>query len=298
VKISIVTINYNNLEGLRKTIPSVLNQTYTNIEYIIIDGGSTDGSVEYLKSFVNRFSYWVSEPDKGIFNAQNKGLRQATGDYILMLNSGDYLADNDVIEKVSRQIKPDSLIIGCDLYNDNGKRRLAKRAADHVSIGFFITRTIYHSSTLIARNVHEQFGYYNESYKIVSDWAFLLLTAGIHQCKYQHIPVMLTVFDTTGISSNKANWKLQDEEREKVYSELLPGAILNEISTLQHYLEDSNINFQTFSKKYLRKRNKYNRLKQVVKLENKIWALFVLIFFPISLNYKKLAFKLWLRRIF
>ena len=81
-KISIVTINYNNLEGLKKTVPSVLNQTYPNIEYIIIDGGSTDGSNDYLIQYADKFAYKVSEKDNGIFNAQNKGIKNSTGDYI------------------------------------------------------------------------------------------------------------------------------------------------------------------------------------------------------------------------
>ena len=89
MRLSIITINYNNREGLRKTIESVVNQTYRNFEYIIIDGGSTDGSVEVVKEYADRISYWVSEPDNGIYNAMNKGVLAANGKYIQFLNSGD-----------------------------------------------------------------------------------------------------------------------------------------------------------------------------------------------------------------
>ena len=88
-KISIITINYNNCEGLRRTIESVVNQTCRDFEYIIIDGGSTDGSVDVIKRYADNIDYWVSEPDKGIYNAMNKGIRMATGDYVQILNSGD-----------------------------------------------------------------------------------------------------------------------------------------------------------------------------------------------------------------
>src|SRR5215204_5788299 len=93
----IITINYNNAPNLRGTIESVINQTYRAIEYLVIDGGSTDGSVDIIKEFGNKIDYWVSEKDKGIYNAMNKGLIRATGDYVLYLNSGDYFADSSVL---------------------------------------------------------------------------------------------------------------------------------------------------------------------------------------------------------
>ena len=89
--LSIITINYNNLEGLRSTLNSVFKQTYSDYEYIVIDGGSSDGSEEYLASQGNEITYWISEKDKGIYHAQNKGLSKAKGDYVLFLNSGDEL---------------------------------------------------------------------------------------------------------------------------------------------------------------------------------------------------------------
>ncbi len=89
MKLSIITINKNNAYGLRKTIQSVINQTYSNIEYIIIDGASTDGSIDVIKKFEDKIDWWASEPDTGIYNAMNKGIKIATGDYCQFLNSGD-----------------------------------------------------------------------------------------------------------------------------------------------------------------------------------------------------------------
>src|SRR5688572_27521016 len=98
-KISIITINYNNLDGLKRTVDSVVNQTWQEFEYIVIDGGSTDGSGAYIESKSKHFHYWVSEPDKGIYNAMNKGIVKATGEYLLFLNSGDHFFNDTVLEK-------------------------------------------------------------------------------------------------------------------------------------------------------------------------------------------------------
>ena len=99
-KLSLITINQNNAEGLRRTIESVVFQTYIDYEYIVIDGASTDESVNILKQYDNRITFWISEPDTGIYNAMNKGILKATGDYCLFLNSGDWLSDDRVLEEV------------------------------------------------------------------------------------------------------------------------------------------------------------------------------------------------------
>ena len=98
MKYSIITVNYNNKEGLRKTIESVISQTFRDFEYIVIDGGSSDGSAELLKEYSDKITYWVSEPDKGIYNGMNKGIAKATGDYLNFMNSGDCFYDQQVLK--------------------------------------------------------------------------------------------------------------------------------------------------------------------------------------------------------
>ncbi|WP_083993885.1 glycosyltransferase [Gelidibacter algens] len=112
MKISIITINYNNLDGLKKTMTSVLEQTYANVEYIIIDGGSTDGSKRYIESCQQDLAYWVSESDRGIYNAMNKGIAQATGEYLLFLNSGDWLAGVKVLDLISKNLGNCGILYG------------------------------------------------------------------------------------------------------------------------------------------------------------------------------------------
>ena len=107
MKLTIITINRNNVVGLEKTMLSVASQTYREFEYVVVDGASTDSSVEVIKRLSSQFAHlkWVSEPDKGIYNAMNKGLRNATGDYIQILNSGDVLAGEDVVERMLSALK-------------------------------------------------------------------------------------------------------------------------------------------------------------------------------------------------
>lgn len=103
--ISIVTVSYNAVLTIEQTILSVINQTYPNVEYIIIDGGSTDGTVDIIKKYEDKIAYWVSEPDKGIYDAMNKGVVVATGEWINFMNAGDIFTDGDVIDKLFHQIR-------------------------------------------------------------------------------------------------------------------------------------------------------------------------------------------------
>src|SRR4051812_11860469 len=106
-KISIITINYNDKEGLRSTIDSVITQSFRDFEFLVIDGNSSDGGKEVLEEYKSHIDYCVSEPDTGVYNAMNKGIRAATGDYLLFLNSGDVLYNNDILARVDMEIRND-----------------------------------------------------------------------------------------------------------------------------------------------------------------------------------------------
>jgi glycosyltransferase involved in cell wall biosynthesis len=116
-KLSIITINYNNVKGLEKTINSVVNQSYNDFEYIIIDGGSTDGSVDIIKKHENKIVFWVSEPDNGIYDALNKGVKHSNGEYLLFLNGDDCLIDDAILQKISYHLEFKDLIY-FDIYFD------------------------------------------------------------------------------------------------------------------------------------------------------------------------------------
>ena len=120
--ISIITVVYNDIDSIEKTISSVLSQTYTNIEYIVIDGNSTDGTVEIINKYDNQISYWISEDDKGIYDAMNKGILNVNGEWINFMNSGDFFYDNDVISKIFTEEKDyENVSI---IYGDHQIRRL------------------------------------------------------------------------------------------------------------------------------------------------------------------------------
>ena len=213
--ITIITINYNNLEGLKKTMKSVLEQTYGNIEYIVIDGGSTDGSKEYIDEHSQSLAYWVSEPDKGIYNAMNKGIDQATGEYLLFLNSGDELIDKEVMRGVeSNNLKAD--IVACDIRIIGSNRDFIKKPPNNVTFSFLYKDGLPHPTTFIKRSLFNILGYYDEDLKIVSDWKFFLLALCKFNATYKHIDKVLSIFYLNGISSHPDNLEKQKFERKEV----------------------------------------------------------------------------------
>ena len=115
MKISVVTVCYNAADCIEHTMLSVLNQSYPDIEYIVIDGGSTDGTVDIIKKYADRLAYWVSEPDKGIYDAMNKGIAAASGSYINFMNAGDTFASDSVLAEIVPQINPNSQIVYGDV---------------------------------------------------------------------------------------------------------------------------------------------------------------------------------------
>ena len=125
MKLSIITVNLNNKDGLQKTIDSVISQTYKDFEWIIIDGGSTDGSKELIENYSDYVSYWVSEPDKGIYNAMNKGIKQSHGEYLQFLNSGDIFIEDNTLKQVVSQLVNEDIVFGyAVIINNNTKKRV------------------------------------------------------------------------------------------------------------------------------------------------------------------------------
>ena len=256
MKLSIVTINYNNSDGLRKTIESVLSQTYRDIEYIIIDGGSSDDSVDVIRASALQAEgldlKWVSEPDKGIYNAMNKGIRKATGDYIQILNSGDILASDDVTERMvsalaqvkSEELRDKSEEIGIlygNMIRDYGNGKLSKdvclgdrvksresRRAQEVewTMDDFIKGTVNHDPTYIHRSLYEKYGLYDENLKICSDWKWFVNAVVFGGEKLYYVPIDVTIFDTTGIS--ETNLEFREKERHTELEKMLPAAILKD----------------------------------------------------------------------
>ncbi|MBV5283120.1 MAG: glycosyltransferase [Paludibacter sp.] len=239
-RLTIITINYNNASGLKKTMDSIFSQTSIDFEYIVVDGNSTDGSVEVIKQFDNSSIenfLWISESDFGIYNAMNKGIRMAKGEYVQFLNSGDMLASNDVTEKMLACLFPppqgEGRGVRASILYGNMLKPLPKRI--HRDKGFagrvptmldFYTGTLNHSSAYIKRSLFDTYGLYDESLRIVSDWKWYLQVIALHGVIPEYKDIDVTVFDMNGISS--VNVCLDKEERFKVLTEILPMSVLKD----------------------------------------------------------------------
>jgi glycosyltransferase involved in cell wall biosynthesis len=213
--IDIVTINKDNRDGLEKTILAVINQTkFDEINYIVIDGGSTDGSKEIVKKYKKYFGWSTTRKDKGIYNAMNKSLEHLKGEYVLFLNSGDYLVSNDVISKVLKYLHGETFIYGDEVLRYKQKRiGVVSKEVSYVEIEkplyfppvvneeFFSMHALQHQATFIKTDYMKAHPY-DENYRIISDW--IMFREGVLENKvsYKHIPVVISSFDMYGISSN------------------------------------------------------------------------------------------------
>lgn len=204
-KLTIITVNLNNANGLKKTMESVFGQTFSDKEYLVIDGGSNDGSKELIKENSDKITYWISERDSGIYNAMNKGILKAKGDYLLFLNSGDYLLNNEVVSQLFSASEGEDIVYGTLVVDDNGKL-YNKDYPEKLNFSYFLTDTLPHSCTFIKRQLFTQFGLYNESLKTTSDWEFFLNMICKSNATYKQVPLPFTVFNLDGISSQKENW--------------------------------------------------------------------------------------------
>ena len=223
---SIITINFNDAIGLSKTIESVLSQSFTDYEYIIIDGGSTDGSVEVIKSHAEQLTYWVSEKDAGIYDAMNKGIAVAKGEYCLFLNSGDYLLADDILQKVSDYNLSVDIIYGDMMTARDGVLEGKITSPDKITRLFLIMNVIVHPAQFIKRDLFIKHGAYSKDYQIGSDYDFFLKHFFRTNFKSRHIPITVSVFDLGGISSNPLNQKKNLEERKNIQRKYYPKLII------------------------------------------------------------------------
>jgi len=222
IPLTIITINRNNASGLQKTIASVINQTFSNFEYIIIDGTSDDNSVDIIKKNDKYIDSWLSEPDNGIYHAMNKGIALAQGEYILFQNSGDYLYDNNVLQLIFSYNFYEDILYG-DLIIDltNGKEK-SVIFPDKLTFYHLFTEYIGHNSTLISRRLFNEIGYYNEKLNIVADWEFFLLALAKYNCSSKHVPVTVSMTEGNGISRNSSRINQVIGERTQVMQNHFP----------------------------------------------------------------------------
>lgn len=269
MKLSIITINYNNAEGLRKTLASVAAQTCRNIEHIIVDGGSTDDSVDVIKEYVRNVErmnelkserihvVWSSEPDKGIYNAMNKGIEIAIGkrvvnsfnrselvedknkelsNYFYFLNSGDALASDSVLERMTATLDGSDFIVGRVNSWLNGVSiglSPLHTEKDYTMYNMFLNG-INHQSVLIRRELQEQQSY-DTKLKICGDWKFFVQSIVVNNATIKNVDIVFADFDRSGVSSNG---KALIQERLVILKDVLPPRIAEDyLKVLPKYYE-------------------------------------------------------------
>ena len=211
--ISIITINYNNAQGLQKTIESVVTQTFQDFEFVVIDGNSKDGSVDIIKKFP-RINTWVSEPDKGIYDAQSKGVLKATGQYSLFLNSGDVLVDAGVLAKIVTHLKSGKSFYYGNLILERNNVQEKHVAPKVIDLDFMLNSTFWHPCVFIKTDLFHQYGSYNSNFKICGDYEFFIRCLVKPNITCEYLNEFITLFDGNGISNNKEQESLQLKERE------------------------------------------------------------------------------------
>ena len=212
--ISVITINYNNKAGLEKTIESVAQQNHENFEYIVVDGQSSDGSIDVIKENQSSISRSIVEKDSGIYDAMNKGIRASTGKYLLFMNSGDWFTSSSTLKEFSSFIDEETDIIYGDLvFIDTSNKTSHSNYPVELSFDYFTRRTLPHQATLIKRSVFDTAGLYDTSYKIVSDWGLFCLAICKYQKSYKKVPLLVANFPTDGIGSRSVQERVRERER-------------------------------------------------------------------------------------
>lgn len=217
MKISIITINRNNAEGLKKTIESVAGQTEHPFEFIVIDGASTDGSTGIIHASAHVTSTWISEPDAGIYNAMNKGVAKAHGEWCLFLNSGDCFSSPNVVRQLSLCGATADIVCGNAIILEEPPRR--KTPPEEITLDFLFHGSLCHQSALIRRSLLLQHPY-DESLKIVSDRKFFLQTLIFDNCSYETVDIDIADYDISGFSATHRF--ASEQEYTRVLEELLP----------------------------------------------------------------------------
>lgn len=267
-KISIITINYNNLEGLKRTIESVINQTWQEFEYIVIDGGSIDGSAGYIESQSDEIDYCISEPDKGIYNAMNKGIKVANGEYLLFLNSGDHLYNNQVLEKY-HSFAGEFDLICFDEFRVSKQCSEIVKYPSKLNFSDLCLSSLSHSNTFIKKHLFDKVGLYDERMRIVSDWKFSILALFKYDCTYLKVDGIISVFYLDGISFLEDNSK----ERNQVLNEYFKPFINDYKELVQNRTELRNY-------RAILQSNRFKMLMEIekTKLGMKIVSFFFRIF--------------------
>ncbi|MEO6719099.1 MAG: glycosyltransferase family 2 protein [Ferruginibacter sp.] len=255
--LSIITVNYNNATGLQKTLQSVFAQTFTGYEYIIIDGGSTDRSKALIGEYADRLAYWVSEKDNGVYDAMNKGISIAKGNYTMFLNSGDFLLDENVLLKFSNQPveRKAAIYYGNMKIEAENNTMKAHTYPPLLTLDFWEHYTINHQASFIKTLLFKELGLYDTGYTLAADYAFFL-KCFVYGKQFEHIDHELVYYKSDGLSS--VNSAVYQQQMKQAWNSIVPAYVQvlykenkDHALLMKHRLMSLAKNLQ----------NKYSRLK-------------------------------------
>lgn len=251
-RVSIITVNLNNNSGLRRTMESVLHQNYTGYEYIVVDGGSEDGSAQSIREVENSFTgdfQWISEPDSGIYEAMNKGIRMASGEYLLFLNSGDFLVNETVLKKIFDKKHTADFIIGKCQISKDGKIVHTTVPPDRLTFSFIFSPGIPHQSTFIKKDLFDKFGLYREDFKFNGDCEFWIRTIVLNGCSVETTDLLISDYNMVGLSSRMANSEEFQKEMSIIYAHPTVRLFIPDYEKWQHERREMSIMYWAKARK-------------------------------------------------
>ncbi|KKG07379.1 glycosyltransferase family 2 protein [Methanosarcina sp. 2.H.A.1B.4] len=199
--VSIVTSCMNSAGVLEGTILSVINQKYPNIEYIIIDGNSTDGTLDIIKKYENKIAKWVSEPDSGVYDGMNKGIARSTGNILYFLNAGDYLYNDEIVDKVVEKFLDESVVAvygNVEVINDFRKKRIVRGC--RVTSYKLLFRHICHQTLFVRGHLFDEIGSFSYSFKLAADHEFIIKAIKKYPDNFLYMDEILAKYRDGGMS--------------------------------------------------------------------------------------------------
>lgn len=249
--LSIITVNLNNAEGLQRTISSVLEQDLAGVEFVIIDGGSTDGSREIIDSHTDFIHYWVSEKDSGVYHAMNKGIKKSSGEYLLFLNSGDLLYSPDTLSSVFSQFRQADFLCGRSAIVRDGSVVHVTNPPEKHTFATYYRATISHQATFIKKSVFDLYGYYREDFRYNSDYEFWIRTIILQNCSTEKISTIVCYYDLNGISSTENQTEAYLSEIEQILNTPLLQKFVPDYESWYQQRSDMKPLYWVKSKKYM-----------------------------------------------
>ncbi len=225
VAVSIVTVCLNDSRGLERTIESVRRQGFADRELHVVDGGSTDDTLEVLQRSGDVVTSWTSAPDGGVFDAQNKGAQRATGTWLAFLNAGDCFASDDALSVALERAADADVLYGDVIWEKPSGERWACPQPDPLTLEFFMRTALPHQATLVRRALFERVGPFDTSFRVAADHAFFLKAIVVHAARARHVPASLAVQAFGGLSTSDAWYPTLRVERQRAKDEVLSPAL-------------------------------------------------------------------------